>query len=132
MELTPIWPNASVQGKIAAYNMAGYNKNYDKVGMQNAVEFREVPAIAMGLSQLDNDEKNKYEILRESRPAKNYYKKLVLSDNVIVGITLVGDIHLAGIYGAMIKERIDVSPFRDKLLDDNFNYSYLYHKRNIV
>ncbi len=119
--LTPIWPNASAQGRVAAYNMAGKEKEYGgMIGMKNAVQFREVPAIAMGITRPDED---KYEVLSVAYPEQNYYKKVVLEDNVPVGMILVGDIHQAGIYGALIKKKANIEPYRQKLLRDDFNYA---------
>ncbi|SMB99082.1 Pyridine nucleotide-disulphide oxidoreductase [Thermanaeromonas toyohensis ToBE] len=124
MVLTPIWPNACAQGRIAAYNMAGIRRPYSgMVGMQNAVEFREVPAIAMGLTQPPEGE---YEILVDYQPDRNRYKKLVLRDNILIGMILVGDIHQAGVYGALIKKKAEVRPFRHLLLRDDFNYGHIF------
>lgn len=121
--LTPIWPNASAQGRIAAHNMAGYRRPYGgMVGMQNAVEFREVPAIAMGITRPEGDN---YEILADYNPDCNCYKKLVLRDSILVGMILVGDIHQAGVYGALIKKRADISNLRHLLLRDDFSYAHM-------
>lgn len=123
--LTPIWPNASTQGRIAAYNMTGSTRTYGGlIGLQNSVEFREVPAIAMGLSQSAGDE---FEIFQDYRPEQNRYKKIVLKDNILVGMILVGDIHQAGIYGALIKQRANVKALRNNLMEDNFGYADIYH-----
>lgn len=120
--LTPIWPNASAQGRAAAYNMAGHTKPYrGMIGLQNAVEFREVPAIAMGISQPTSSE---YQVLYDYHPGKNKYKKLVLRDDRLVGMILVGDIRQAGVYGALIKNKTDVSRYCGELLRDDFSYGY--------
>ncbi|MBE3581976.1 MAG: NAD(P)/FAD-dependent oxidoreductase [Thermoanaerobacteraceae bacterium] len=121
--LTPIWPNACAQSRIAAYNMAGQKRVYGgMIGMQNAVEFREVPAIAMGLTQPEGEE---YEVLTDYRPERNLYKKLVLKGDVLVGLILVGDIRQAGVYGALMKKKADVRPFRHLLMRDDFSYGHL-------
>ena len=122
--LTPIWPNASTQGRIAAYNMAGIKKAYTGlIGMQNAVEFREVPAIALGITQPLGDE---YEVLQDYRPTRNLYKKLVLRDNILVGMILVGRIEQAGIYGALIKKKQEIKLSHQVLMRDDFSYGHLY------
>ncbi len=121
--LTPIWPNASAQGRTAAYNMVGHPKAYGgMIGLQNAVEFRDVPAIAMGISRPAGAD---YQVLSSYHPEKNRYKKLVLLNDRLVGMILVGDIHQAGIYGALIKNKASVSRFNDLLLRDDFSYGYL-------
>lgn len=122
--LTPIWPNANAQGRIAAFNMAGRRRVYGgMIGMQNAVEFRDVPAIAMGLTQPAGSE---YQVLADYRPIQNRYKKLVLKNNVLVGMILVGDIHQAGVYGALIKQRVKVDWFSGELMRDDFSYGCIF------
>lgn len=124
--LSPIWPNAVSQGKVAGYNMAGVRREYSPlIGMQNAVEFRAIPAIAVGITQPAGDQ---YEVLTAYRPERNLYKKLVLKDNVLVGMILVGDIARAGVYAAMIKKRVDVTPIKHKLLRSDFSYADLLYR----
>ncbi|TDA70537.1 MAG: NAD(P)/FAD-dependent oxidoreductase [Clostridia bacterium] len=118
--LTPIWPNAVAQGRVAGYNMAGIPREYGgMIGMQNAVEFRDVPAIAVGLAQADGDG---YEILKEYRPEHNLYKKIVLKDDIIVGLILVGDIRQAGVYSALMRKKAKVTRLKHRLLRPDFGY----------
>lgn len=120
MGLTPIWPNAVAQGRVAGYNMAGVPREYGGIiGMQNAVEFRDVPAMAIGLAQADGDG---YEILKEYQPDHNQYKKVVLRDDVIVGLVLVGDIRQAGVYSALMRKKARVTKFKHRLLRPDFSY----------
>lgn len=118
--LTPIWPNAVAQGRVAGYNMAGVPREYGgMIGMQNAVEFRDVPAIAVGLAQADGDG---YEVLKEYQPDRNLYKKIVLKDDTIVGLILVGDIRQAGVYSALMRKKVKVTKFKQRLLRPDFGY----------
>lgn len=120
--LTPIWPNAVSQGRVAAYNMAGHKLPYGGlIGMQNSVEFREIPAIAMGITTPDHPVH--YEILTESKPDGMSYKKLVVKDNILVGMILVGNIQSAGVYGALIKTGTNIARFRQRMFADDFNYA---------
>lgn len=128
---TPIWPNASAQGRIAAYNMAGRRRACrGLIGLQNAVEFREVPAIAMGLVEPPVPAKGEsgesaYMVLVKAEPEQRRYKKLVLYKNALVGMVLVGDISQAGVYGALLRKKTDVSRFADTIMNDNFNCGHL-------
>ncbi|HHX50099.1 MAG TPA: NAD(P)/FAD-dependent oxidoreductase, partial [Clostridia bacterium] len=118
--LSPIWPNAVVQGRIAGLNMVGKHRLYSRqIGMQNAVEFREVPAMVIGLTQvpLDGEELVVYQ------PNRSFYKKLVLRDDVLLGMILVGDVSQAGVYAALIKNKISIKPFKHYLLNNDFGYS---------
>lgn len=124
--VTPIWPNAMVQGKNAGYNMAGCPRKYSAlIGMQNAVEFREVPAIAAGVTCADPGE---YEILTDYRPEQNIYKKLVIKDNVLKGLILVGDISCAGILTALIRKKSDISGFKHQIFLEDFGYGNFLKK----
>ncbi|MHB1127531.1 MAG: NAD(P)/FAD-dependent oxidoreductase [Bacillota bacterium] len=119
--LSPIWPNAMSQGKVAGFNMAGFPRVYSPlIGMQNAVEFRAVPAVAIGITRPVGEE---YEVFSLFRPERNLYKKVVLKDNRIVGLIMVGDISRAGVYAALIKKQSDISSVKHKLLSDDFSYA---------
>ncbi len=120
--VTPIWPNAVVQGKYAAYNMVGQERKYNGlIGMQNAVEFRDVPAIAIGITQAEDKE---YEILKVYRPEQNLYKKLVIKNDVIKGMIFVGDINNAGVIAALIRNKSNIAKVKSSLLRDDFSYGF--------
>lgn len=51
----------------------------------------------------------------------NVYKKLVLRNNVIVGMTLVNCIEGAGIFFYLMKNAINVKKFKQQLLEDDFS-----------
>ena len=53
------------------------------------------------------------------------YKKLVLKDNVIVGITFLNDIERAGILFYLMKNKVNVKKFKQELLSDNFGLASL-------
>ncbi|MBC7334131.1 MAG: hypothetical protein H5T85_06740, partial [Actinobacteria bacterium] len=75
------------------------------------------------------------EVLRESRPEKNLYKKIVVSKNRIIGVILVGNIERAGIYAGLIKSRIDISSIKENLLREDFGIIQLpseYRKHLVV
>ncbi|MGQ9662766.1 MAG: hypothetical protein ACUVWX_10600 [Kiritimatiellia bacterium] len=62
------------------------------------------------------------------REENKSYKKLVLKGGKIVGLIFVGDIQKAGFYFALMREKVDVSAYRNKLLDSDFTYS-VFHKQ---
>jgi nitrite reductase (NADH) large subunit len=55
----------------------------------------------------------------------NIYKKLVLKDNVIVGMTMVNSIDRAGIVFNLMKNRVNVKKFKQDLLRDDFGWAVL-------
>lgn len=124
LQTTPIWPNAVVQAKCAAYNMTGFNKRYmGEVGLQNAMEFRHVPAIAFGLSKVT--EADGFEIKRVHHPTDGTYKKVVLQGDVVKGMIFVGDISNAGIVTNFIKSQSHIGELKDRLIEDTFSLAYL-------
>jgi NAD(P)H-nitrite reductase large subunit len=119
--LTPIWPNAVIEGEYAAYNMAGIRRELDQlIGMQNAAEFREIPLVSMGLVDAAGP---KVETLIDLRPAKGIYRKIVLRDNRIIGMIFLGDISQSGVIGALIRNRTPVGHLKVNLLAPTFGYS---------
>ncbi|MDP3731491.1 MAG: FAD-dependent oxidoreductase [Candidatus Omnitrophota bacterium] len=118
------WLNAVLQGKFAAYNMAGLRKRFTQaVGIQNAVQFHQIPAISFGKTLIESEEdQQEYEVI--SIHNDKAYKKLVLKSDKICGMIFVGDIAKSGFYTALIRHEIDVSKYKDKLLDSDFNCAY--------
>ncbi|ACM22450.1 NAD(P)/FAD-dependent oxidoreductase [Thermotoga neapolitana] len=115
-----IWPVAVAQGRVAGYNMAGGNVRYPGGIPMNSVELAGIPTISVGHTNVEGDE---YEILTYEEG--NTYKKMVIKDNKLIGAVLVNDIDRAGIYTGLILQKMDVSSFKDKLLDENFGLVYL-------
>ncbi len=118
--LSPIWPNAIIQGEAAAYNMAGRAKEFPSVvSMQNACEFRDIPMISMGTVDPQEDS----EVLLDHRPYEGIYRKLVLQDDTIIGMIFLGDIGNSGVIGALIKNKVNVKNQKHKLLNVNWSYA---------
>jgi NAD(P)H-nitrite reductase large subunit len=124
LRATPIWPNAVAQGKLAACNMAGLRQAYSgEVGLQNALEFREVPAIAFGLSKATEAEG--YRVRTAFHPARGVYRKVILEGDVPRGMIFVGDISSAGVVASLIKSGRHLGPLADRLVDEGFSMAYL-------
>jgi len=117
-KINALWPPAVEQGEIAGLNMAGKKKAYDGSLSMNSVDFFGLASISIGITK---PKEEGYEVLVKT--GNNLYKKLVLKDNRIVGMVLVGDVKIAGVVNALIKSKADVSGIKDGLLDDNFDYS---------
>ena len=116
--INALWPNAVDQGKIAGNNIAGEQNAYEgSIGM-NSVEFFDLPLVSMGVFK----QKDNHEVLVKSRPDENIYKKLVLEDNRLVGGIFVGNINQSGVFLKLIREKINISSIKDRLLNDNFGY----------
>jgi NAD(P)H-nitrite reductase large subunit len=116
-----LWPVAVEQGKIAGANMSGDNLNYiGSLGM-NSIEFFGLPVVSLGIYKVKEGDTNFTE-LKLCDIKANIYKKIIFKDNFIVGAIFVGDIKNSGIFLRLIRERIEVSSFKDRLLQENFGY----------
>lgn len=109
------WPNAAEQGRTAGINMAGGCRKYSGSLAMNSVEFFGLSAISVGLTRVNGPD---YQIYRDFKPNKNYYRKLVFQDNFLVGYTIVGDVAAAGTLTALIKYKIDVSNQKERLINE--------------
>ncbi len=129
--LTPIWPNAMVQGRVAGANMAGRVLPYSaQIAMQNAVEFRQIPAISLGVTNPPDGEN--YEVHTCHQPQKNIYRKLVLKNDIPVGMILVSDIKQAGLIASLIRRRRPVSEeFKRRFLQGNIHGGIFLETANI-
>jgi NAD(P)H-nitrite reductase large subunit len=134
-----IWPHATRQGHVAGCNMAGVEKTYEGGFPMNSEDIAGVPTIAVGLTdpegQGPSEHKDEYEILERYDRSTLTYKRLVLHRNRLVGAICVGDIDRAGIYTGLIRDQVDVTPFKEHLLSGNFGLISLpkeYRKHMVV
>lgn len=110
-----IWPNAIAQGKCAAYNMAGVCQPFSDISvMQNMVQMRDMPFTSMGLVNPKGEE---YEVLMLNDFENGIYKKLVLKDNKLKGMILIGDVKKANTLGSLIRKETDVSDIKHTLVN---------------
>jgi len=118
--VTPIWPNAYLQGRCAGMNMAGAKKAYRGGMAMNSIEFYGIPTVSMGVS---NPPEEGYAVRRVYEPERNIYRKIVLRDHRLVGAVLVGRIDRSGILTALMTGRTDVESIEDDILNDGFGFA---------
>lgn len=111
----PIFPNAVVQGRVAAYNVMGWNVPYEGADRMNSLKHLGLPIIAAGRSEGEE--------LRFRRGST--LRKLYLHENRINGFQLAGDIKSAGIYRTLMNKRVDVAYMKDLLLEPGFGMGYI-------
>jgi nitrite reductase (NADH) large subunit len=129
-----IWPNAYRQGYVAGCNMVGAEKAYEGGFPMNSVEVCGIPTISVGLTDPQEDV-GRYEIMEKYDREAPTYHKLILRDSCLVGAICVGDIDRAGIYTGLIRDRVDVGPFKAHLLSGSFGLISLpreYRKHIVV
>jgi len=115
----PLLPNAYQQGEVAGRNMAGAETVFAGGLAMNAIGFSELPMLTAGIIKPDSDE---FEVLASADPETKSYRKVVLRNNCIVGYICLNKIDRAGILTGLIKDKTDISAFKDWLLNPGFGY----------
>jgi NAD(P)H-nitrite reductase large subunit len=121
--LLPLWPLAVLEGKVAGNNMAGKKTDYTGGTNMSSLNYFGVPIVSVGLANPKQDAA--LEILVKEASGTGVYKKLVLKDNIVVGMTFLGDIERAGILFYLIKNKVNVKRFKERLLADDFSLAAL-------
>jgi NAD(P)H-nitrite reductase large subunit len=117
----PIWPTAYLGGRTAGFNMAGSDAEYPGGTPMNALKYFGLSIIGAGM--FSAPEEDGYESLVVSEGER--YRKLVLRNGVVVGMTVVGDISRAGILFNLLRDSVDVSDYKSELLADNLGLASL-------
>ena len=119
--LTPIWPNAYMGGRTAGFNMAGAEVEYAGGTSMNSMNCFGIDIAAAGMAVAPDGDG--YGSL--SKREDGVYKKVVLKDDVIVGMICIGDIEKSGILFSLMRDRVNVSNFKQALLSDDFGLASL-------
>jgi NAD(P)H-nitrite reductase large subunit len=121
--LLPLWPLAVLEGRVAGYNMAGQKTCYEGGTNMSSLKYFGIPIVSIGLANTKDDPT--LEIAVKQDTEHNVYKKLVLKNNIIVGLTLVDGIDRAGILFSLMKNQVNVKKFKGELLRDDFGWAVL-------
>jgi NAD(P)H-nitrite reductase large subunit len=117
----PIWPNAYVGGRTAGFNIAGVRTEYPFSTVMNSLNYFGIAVVTAGIT--DAPVKSKVEVLTSKDG--QVYKKLLIKDGHIIGMVFINDIEKAGMLFGLMRDGIDVTGFKDKLLSDEFGLAYL-------
>ncbi|WP_022847557.1 MULTISPECIES: NAD(P)/FAD-dependent oxidoreductase [unclassified Desulfurobacterium] len=120
----PLFPLAFEQGLVAGLNMAGKKMKYLGGLPLNSLKFlEEVPVLNAGIVEPPD---STYEVLVNDRFEKRgYYRKAIIKDNRLVGFVAIGEIDRVGILTGIIRQKLDVSTFKEKLVDIDFGLVHL-------
>jgi len=118
--LTPIWPNAYVGGRIAGLNMAGVTTEYPGGTAINSLNYFGIDIASAGMPTAPDD--NGYETI--SKQEGNIYQKIILKDDIIMGMIFVGNIEKSGIIFGLMRDRVNVESFKQSLLADDFGLAF--------
>jgi nitrite reductase (NADH) large subunit len=112
MEVIATWFNACAQGQIAGLNMAGRPARRRGQFRENVTTLLGVVVASLGES---NPAFGRYEELRHADFKHNELRKMYLDGSRVVGALLVGQAHDAGVIRHCIANRIDISPWKNRI-----------------
>ncbi len=119
-----IWPNASEQGRVAGFNMAGRERTYPGSLAMNSVDFYGRSLMAVGkVRKLDQGA----EEVVDYQPERGRYRKLVIRDGRLIGLLIVGSMQGVGTALALIKAGVPVAEIQEVLLAEDFDYAKILH-----
>jgi NAD(P)H-nitrite reductase large subunit len=117
---TPIWPNAYIGGRIAGLNMAGTTDEYPGSTAINSLNYFGIDIASAGMPSAPNDDG--YETI--SKQEGNIYQKVILKNDLIMGMIFVGNIEKSGIIFGLMRDRVNVESFKQSLLADDFGLAF--------
>jgi nitrite reductase (NADH) large subunit len=112
MEVIATWFNACAQGQIAGLNMAGRPARRQGQFRENVTTLLGVVVASIGES---NPAFGQYEELRHADFKHNELRKMYLDGSRVVGALLVGQANDAGVIRHCIANRIDISPWKNRI-----------------
>jgi NAD(P)H-nitrite reductase large subunit len=118
--LTPIWPNAYVGGRIAGFNMAGVKTEYPGGTAINSLNYFGIDIASAGMPTAPSEDG----YVTISKQESNIYQKIILQDNLIMGMIFVGNIERSGIIFGLMRDRVNVESFKQSLLADDFGLAF--------
>ena len=117
-----IWPAAQRQGVIAGINMAGGNETYAGTVPSTSLKVAGIHLTSMGDILVED---KTVEQVKVKNPDTNIYKKLFTKDGRIIGAIFLGDTKNAYEMGQLLEKKVDVSRFKDKILETDFDIKSL-------
>ncbi len=113
-----IWPAAQRQGVIAGTNMSGGNEPYPGTVPSTSLKIAGIHLTSMG--DITAEDKS-VEQIKAKNPGVNIYKKLFVKEGRIQGAIFLGDKKNVHEIGQLIEKKTDVSKFKDRILEADFD-----------
>jgi NAD(P)H-nitrite reductase large subunit len=118
--LTPIWPNAYMQGRIAGLNMTGIPAEYPGGTAMNSLKYFGLAIHSAGIVTTPD---SGYQVL--SQRNGHTYKKIIVKGGLIVGMVFAGDIEKSGMVFGLMRDRVNVDSFKEDITTDGFGLASL-------
>ncbi len=116
----PTWGNASQQGRVAAYNMAGLRKLFQGTVTLNSFTFLGFSMAAVGITQPEGDFLT---VKKYVNPKTGDYRKLILLGDRLVGGVAMGDLRMAGLWRGLIASRSSIASVAEAMLPHRWSYA---------
>lgn len=116
-----IWPVAVEQGIVAGHNMAGRKVSYRGSMGRNVMRVFGLDVMSGGIVNPDDGEN--YEVLTDYNPARKFYRRIVLRDNIPCGAAIIGSVEQGGVILSMIQRGLPLTEDPGKLLNKGFGCS---------
>lgn len=117
-----IIPAAFDQARTAAYNLLGQPKPYEGTIPSNSLKVMGIALTSAGLIRAEGED---FEELKRVDEEKGIYKKIVLQKGRAVGAIWMGTKKGVNEILAAVTARKDVSPWKESLLEEDFNFSQI-------
>lgn len=117
-----IIPASYDQARVAAHNLLGEEKTYSGTIPSNSLKVVGLSVTSIGLVNPDDEV---HEEFRRMDKERGLYRKIVLDRNRVVGAIWMGEKKGASEMAKLIAEKADISPWKESVLNDNFDFSQI-------
>jgi len=114
----PLFPLAFEQGFVAGLNMGGKKIKYLGGIPLNSLKFLPVPVLNAGV--VEPIDSSCEVLINDKFEEKGYYRKAIVKDGKLIGYIAIGEIDRAGILTNVIRQKIDVSEVKNRLVSLDF------------
>ncbi|MCW4013103.1 MAG: hypothetical protein NWF07_08940, partial [Candidatus Bathyarchaeota archaeon] len=85
-----------------------------------------LPIASIGLSRSMGGD---FEELFYSNPDTGVYRRILLSNNRIIGVVLLGDVSGVGVLRYCIENKIDMTPWRGHIVNNWFHFAEIIYQQ---
>jgi nitrite reductase (NADH) large subunit len=114
-----IWPEAAATGRIAGMNMAGRRVACRGTLSRNVIRIFDLDVLTGGLVNPPPDS-DEFRVLFRSDSRRRIYRKLVLREDRIVGLVMVGKVEAGGVLLSLMADRTPVRGDARRFLEPSF------------
>lgn len=111
-KIIALWPNAVQQGTVAGSQMAGGDEIIDGTYSVNAIDFYGLRICTCGLINARGEQ-----YTDRIKTNGDEYKRLIFEGGRLVGFVLINSSENAGIYTALISNKVDLDEIQGDIMD---------------